>query len=333
MGKKLSAILTVIAIEMWFTPSPASAQQSVPAEVGGPGRPSAEVLARGRYMIVTGHCNNCHTPGYQQSAGKAPEKDWLTGRDIGHRGPWGTTYPANIRINVNKMSEAEWVAYASTLRARPGMPSWSLRDTHVEDLRAMYQFIKSLGPSDKPSRLPLPPGQEPQTLTIRVVPAPKPAASPSAPGADQQRAGADGNAPGARNDGMLARGRYMLVTGHCNNCHTANYGASEGNVPDKDWVKGSPAGHRGAWGTTYATNLRTNVGIMTEAQWIAYAKAVRPRPPMPWWAVHETAVEDLRAMYQFIKTLGPAGEPAPASLPPDREPTPPYTQWPAIFPD
>ena len=157
--------------------------------------------------------------------------------------------------------------------------------------------------------------------------------SPSAPGADQQRAGADGNAPGARNDGMLARGRYMLVTGHCNNCHTANYGASEGNVPDKDWVKGSPAGHRGAWGTTYATNLRTNVGIMTEAQWIAYAKAVRPRPPMPWWAVHETAVEDLRAMYQFIKTLGPAGEPAPASLPPDREPTPPYTQWPAIFPD
>jgi hypothetical protein len=54
---------------------------------------------------------------------------------------------------------------------------------------------------------------------------------------------------------------------------------------------------------------------------------------MPWWALHETKPEDLRAMYRFIKSLGPAGEPAPAALPPEREPLPPYTQWPAIFGD
>jgi len=54
---------------------------------------------------------------------------------------------------------------------------------------------------------------------------------------------------------------------------------------------------------------------------------------MPWWALHDTDAEDLRAMYRFIKSLGAPGEPAPAALSPDREPAPPYTQWPAIFGD
>jgi mono/diheme cytochrome c family protein len=334
MAKNLCAVLTVASIGMCLAPAAVSAQQGTRARIGGADSPSAEILARGRYMVITGHCNNCHTAGYQQRAGKISEKDWLTGRDIGHRGPWGTTYPTNLRVNVNRMSEEEWVSYASTLRARPGMPSWSLRDTNVGDLRAMYQFIKSLGSSDVPSRQPLPPGQEPQTLYIRVVPAPKSAVPPLNVATEQQKAHAEGKrAPSVPLAEGLARGRYMLVTGHCNNCHTENYGALEGNVPEKDWVKGSRTGHRGSWGTTYPTNLRANVGFMAESQWVAYARSVRSRPPMPWWAVHETTAEDLSAMYQFIKNLGPAGEPAPAFLPPDREPTPPYTHWPAIFPE
>src|SRR5262245_42112690 len=117
------------------------------------------------------------------------------------------------------MSEAEWGAEASTLRARHGMPAWSLRDTHAADLRAMYRFIRSLGPSDKPSRPPLPPGEEPQTLYIRVIAAPKPPAPP----ADVS--------PSVATAEMLARGRYMLVTGHCNNCHTATYELLDGKVP------------------------------------------------------------------------------------------------------
>src|SRR5262249_42320458 len=161
-------------------------------------------------------------------------------------------------------------------------------DTSLEDLRAMYQFIRSLGPSDTPSLPALPPGEEPQTLFIRVVPGPKAVGAPpgSAPGQPEASGERKDSADGP-NAAILNRGRYILVTGHGNNCHSANYGALEGNVPEKDWLKGSRAGHRGAWGTTYATNLRTNVGLMTEAQWVTYAKAAKPRPPMPWWAVHE----------------------------------------------
>ncbi len=38
--------------------------------------------------------------------------------------------------------------------------------------------------------------------------------------------------------------------------------------------------------------------------------------------------EDLRAIYQFTRHLDPGGEPAPAYVPPDQEPNPPF----AIFP-
>lgn len=290
----------------------------------------AELVERGRYLVLTGHCNNCHTDGYQQSGGQTPEKGWLTGRDIGHRGPWGTTYPANLRLNVGKMSEAEWVAYASTLKGLPGMPTWSLRATHAEDLRAIYQFIKHLGPYSLPSQPALPPGEEPKTRYIYVVPGPPPAAPVVAtPTGGPAGTGSQSTATPE----VLARGRYMLVTGHCNNCHTENYAVREGNVPDKDWLMGSISGNRGPWGTSYASNLRTNVGLLTEAQWVAYAKSIKPRPPMPWWAVHETTPADLAAMYQFIRSLGEAGAPAPAFMPPEREPPPPYTVWPAIFPN
>jgi hypothetical protein len=38
---------------------------------------------RGRYLITIAGCNDCHTAGYADAAGKIPEKDWLTGDRIG----------------------------------------------------------------------------------------------------------------------------------------------------------------------------------------------------------------------------------------------------------
>jgi mono/diheme cytochrome c family protein len=128
----------------------------------------------------------------------------------------------------------------------------------------------------------------------------------------------------------VERGRYMVLTGHCNNCHTSKYSTREGKVPESEWLLGSGAlGYRGPWGTTYATNLRTNVALMTEEGWVQYVKTLQSRPPMPTWSVRATSDGDLRAMYRFIKQLGPAGEPAQAYLPPDQEPKPPFIQYPA----
>jgi cytochrome c2 len=122
----------------------------------------------------------------------------------------------------------------------------------------------------------------------------------------------------------IARGRYMVLTGHCNNCHTAGYTGRQGSVPENEWLLGNPVGFRSELGTAYASNLRLTVRSFTEAQWVAYAKAAKPRPPMPWWSVHETSESDLRAMYSFIVSLGAAGQPVPAFVPADQEPAPPY---------
>ena len=89
-----------------------------------------------------------------------------------------------------------------------------------------------------------------------------------------------------------------------------------------------PVGWRGPWGTTYASNLRLTAPAMTEDQWVQYIKTFKPRPPMPWWSMAATTEPDVRAMYQYIKSLGPAGQSAQAYLPPDKEPKQPYNQAP-----
>jgi len=65
---------------------------------------------------------------------------------------------------------------------------------------------------------------------------------------------------------------------------------------------------------------------MTEEQWVTYIKTFKPRPPMPWWSMKETTEQDLRAMYQYVKSLGPAGQPAHPYLTPDKEPKQPYSR-------
>ena len=125
-------------------------------------------LERGKYMVLTGHCNNCHTAGYAQREGNVPEKDWLLGSGAqGWRGPWGTTYASNLRINVHAKSEADWVSYIKNLKARPPMPWWSTKATSEEDLRAMHHYIRQLGPAGAPAQPYLPPDTEPKPPFIQ----------------------------------------------------------------------------------------------------------------------------------------------------------------------
>lgn len=127
----------------------------------------------------------------------------------------------------------------------------------------------------------------------------------------------------------LARGKYLVVIGGCNDCHTAGYAMTGGKTPEKDWLTGDKLGWRGPWGTTYAVNLRQTMQTLSEAQWIAKAKSLETRPPMPWFNLRTMSAQDLRAIYRYVRHLGPAGEAAPAYIPPDKEPPPPFIAFPA----
>ena len=139
------------------------------------------------------------------------------------------------------------------------------------------------------------------------------------------QAGKQTTSPNAQ---QLERGRYVVEIGGCNDCHTAGYANAGGQAAESDRLKGDTLGYRGPWGTTYPSNLRLSLGKMTEDQWVKYAKGLMTRPPMPWFNVRAMTEADLRALYQYVKSLGSSGSAAPAFLPPDKQPKQPYIQWP-----
>jgi len=126
----------------------------------------------------------------------------------------------------------------------------------------------------------------------------------------------------------IARGKYIAMIGGCNDCHTPGYAMAGGRVPEKDWLIGDALGWRGAWGTTYPENLRMYMQNVSEDQWVKTAKNIETRPPMPWFALRDMTEQDLRAFHRFVRSLGPAGGPAPAYVPPGQVPQGPYVQFP-----
>ena len=137
------------------------------------------------------------------------------------------------------------------------------------------------------------------------------------------------SAAAQQTDPQVNRGRYLIKIGGCNDCHTAGYAPSGGKVPEKEWLLGDALGWNGPWGTTYATNLRLYMQDLTEDQWVKKARSLTARPPMPWFNVRAMSSGDLRAMYRYVRYLGPAGQPAPAYLPPGQEPKGPAVRFPA----
>ncbi len=129
----------------------------------------AAQLERGRYLTRIAGCNDCHTRGFAERNGDVPESQWLTGDALGWRGPWGTTYPANLRKLLAELSEEQWLQLARTLQTRPPMPWFVLRDMSDEDLSAIYRFVRHLGPSTDPVPAYVPPDQEPSPPYLMLV--------------------------------------------------------------------------------------------------------------------------------------------------------------------
>jgi len=129
----------------------------------------AERLARGRYLIVAAGCNDCHTPGYAPSGGQVPDAQWLTGDAVGFQGPWGTSYPSNLRLSLATLDETQWLARARTPMLPP-MPSPSLKAMTDDDLLAIYAFIRSLGVAGEPAPTAVAPGVQVTTPYIEFTP-------------------------------------------------------------------------------------------------------------------------------------------------------------------
>jgi mono/diheme cytochrome c family protein len=126
-------------------------------------------IGRGRYLVSITGCNDCHTPGYTQAGGQAPISQWLTGQSVGFQGPWGTSYPANLRLTVQSLTEEQWLVFARAER-RPPMPWFALKDMSDGDLKDVYRFIRSLGEAGQPAPTAVAPGGKVATPFIMMMP-------------------------------------------------------------------------------------------------------------------------------------------------------------------
>lgn len=124
----------------------------------------------GKYLVTITGCNDCHTDGYLMSAGNVPEENWLTGSTIGWRGPWGTTYPTNLRLRTQEWDEETWVNMLKNRKGLPPMPWMNINKMSEEDMRAIYTYIKSLGPKGKHVPLAISPDEEPKTPYLSLFP-------------------------------------------------------------------------------------------------------------------------------------------------------------------
>lgn len=128
-------------------------------------------LEAGRYLVKIGGCNDCHTVGYVETNGAAPAEDqWLTGSPVGFAGPWGVSYPTNLRLYVTTLSEDDFVEVAHEGAGRPPMPWPSLMNMDEKDVRAIYRYIQHLGPAGEVMPAPLTPGQTPATPYVAMMP-------------------------------------------------------------------------------------------------------------------------------------------------------------------
>jgi hypothetical protein len=175
-----AALLTAATVTGSARSCTAQAVQASRAGVGASARPTATLsieappspapsIARGRYLVRIGGCNDCHTPGYGELGGRMPEAQWLTGSHVGFRGPWGISYPSNLRLTVQHIDEEQWVAFARARRLPP-MPWFSLDAMSGNDLRSIYRFIHFLGPKGATAPTALRPGQQSATPFIPFVP-------------------------------------------------------------------------------------------------------------------------------------------------------------------
>ena len=146
----------------WYQPSPD----------GRPSISAATAEEAGRYMVVFALCNDCHTAGWLP-AGDVPEEQWLLGNPVGYEGPWGMTFPSNLRLRAQEWTEEQWVQTLRTRRALDPMPWIAVNAMSEKDARALYRYARRLGPGGQPMPASIAPGEpltEPYT-TLRVWPA------------------------------------------------------------------------------------------------------------------------------------------------------------------
>ena len=113
-----------------------------------------EQLERGRYLVRVSGCDDCHTPGYFYGAPDTTR--FLSGSELGWKGPWGVSYARNLtpdpQTGIGAWSETDIVTAIRTgkrpdgRRLMPPMPWPDFANYTDVDAGAIAKYLKSIPP-------------------------------------------------------------------------------------------------------------------------------------------------------------------------------------------
>lgn len=153
-------------------------------------------------------------------------------------------------------------------------------------------------------------------------------------------------AASAQGSNAVVRGRHLVESMGCHDCHTPWKMGPNGPEPDTSReLQGHPADIKlppppassgpwvmaitadmtawaGPWGISYTRNLtphkENGLGEWTEQQFIDTLRTGRRQgrgrellPPMPWQAYGKASDEDLKAIFAYLKSLPPSANKVP----------------------
>jgi hypothetical protein len=166
-----------------------------------------------------------------------------------------------------------------------------------------------------------------------------------------------GCAPKGPQQSPVERGKYLVMAGGCNDCHTPKIMTAAGPVPDTTRLLAGhtaglslaeiPAGifgpgkwgaltnmdltaWAGPWGVSFAYNLtpdmQTGIGGWPEEMFIKTLRTGKFMgmsrdilPPMPWQTIGQMTDDDLKAIFAYLKSIKPIHNAIPVPLPPAQQ--------------
>jgi mono/diheme cytochrome c family protein len=157
---------------------------------------AADEVARGKYLVTTSACHDCHTPWKMGAAGPEPDMSrmlsghpeklelpappppagpWVmtaAATNTAWSGPWGVSFTANLTPDP-ETGLGKWTLrnFRDTIRTGrhmgrgrpilPPMPIPVYRNFTDEDLEAIYAYLRTIPPVQNRVPEPLPPRQQP----------------------------------------------------------------------------------------------------------------------------------------------------------------------------
>lgn len=181
------AALLAAASDVYAAPATGDAAAKPPSAA------SPATVARGKYLVTTAGCHDCHTPwkmgdkgpepdfsralsGHPEQvqmtpAPRLPEGPWLTvtaATNTAFAGPWGVSFTANLTpdpdTGLGQWSQRNFVDTIRTGRhmgrgreVLPPMPIPAYRNFTDQDLAAIYAYLRTVPPVKNRVPDPLPP--------------------------------------------------------------------------------------------------------------------------------------------------------------------------------